>query len=977
MVAGKIPRKTSPVPPVAVKSRPNGLAKLPDRLMQVQLNPRPRRFSLIYSSSESSLSNVSDVESQRKQRKYKNITRNNAKGKRNLDNSSGKNGRLIQNSAIASEDDGIDSTDSSNFAVIQASGDEEEEEDDDDDDDQDDSSSMSSSDDDVDFVRLTAERKKKALQVLNNMKMKRASAKSLKTVSTKNVVEPNMSAVFKREKSPLDDNFTYNTSGDETNALAFSFKEGDGIQFGADDMHNSSDDTTSEDLGEEIKDDKSFPEGKQPMLSKFNPVDEVTVPLISESEESEYDFDQDAYFRTLEDDNENATGIDTALETADDDMTILDAEEENMMQELANDDNLSFDGSIHEEGEDPVDKEPEDQNHPVDNHVFIREDEDEGEYEDELMSDFDMPFYEDPKFANLYYCDSADQSLPLSTSLPLIINDEKRKKRELKHSRHLQHRERLKRSKSLKREHSATPDIGSEEYVFGLFFNSDGENKPISNTGIDSALRRLSTTAIDYDENSSDDEEYENILLDIAHMPTDDDSIDVQDEEIDWVDASDMDGNKDDDDDDVGMSKIFIDIDDLDPDAFYFHYGSSSERENSDDDERNKDSKKNTFNLTDDYIEAVVYVDNESTDEDETLPPPNSRTRKIGSKAKEVVSANTVGLKPPKLGTWKTDTKPFSIIDGLSTKSLIPLIQEHQQLLDAQNQQVALGIEGGNLASASEFDSGAEKEELTLNELLNMSELDDEEGQVPISGWYENNPKVPLSAFRNKGVNVYQDEEYMLPTFSARKFPIGYIGSERTRRKIDKMKELQKKNDERKRKLRKRKKLLKLKRKRALMEKEKALKVVDLDSSNMNSDAAVQTGETISGGELKHETQVATVLPNEVKNGPTKPMNLEGINNLLNSDPGELVADHDSELNVVGADDVDILASLTAPISCNDTNATVSSGVALRRRQSMAETAAAENLRFTKNGLFSENALADLEEIMGTTNGGGNIIELN
>ena len=52
---------------------------------------------------------------------------------------------------------------------------------------------------------------------------------------------------------------------------------------------------------------------------------------------------------------------------------------------------------------------------------------------------------------------------------------------------------------------------------------------------------------------------------------------------------------------------------------------------------------------------------------------------------------------------------------------------------------------------------------------------------------------------------------------------------------------------------------------------------------------------------------------------------------------------------------------MTAPIQLDD----VGGAPSWRRRQSMVE-AAAENLRFTKSGLFSESALADIEEIIGT-----------
>ncbi|AMD22967.1 HHR198Cp [Eremothecium sinecaudum] len=927
-------------------------SKLPAKLMDVKLNSRPRRFSLIYSSDESSLSNVSEGDEQRK-RIYKN-------GKRPVGR--GKSGRLIQDTAADSNNDS-ERTDSSSYVKSHDTNG------DDDDEDDDESSSMSSSDDDVDFVRLTAERKKRALKALNAMKLHRESIKASGRVAGKYPAGYAAVASYRtnREKTPLDDDFPSDSSKNDDNALSFNFKKGDGIQFGGKGDGYLSQDESDEDLGEEVY-EKERKSGGKTVASESTSVDHLGVPQISETEESEYDFDQDAYFKTLEEDAENVTGMDTGLETGDDDMAILEEEEQNMMQQLENDDDISFDGSIHEEGDDPVDNEENvDEDAARNNTVKDDPDGDDDDYDDEIMSDFDMPFYEDPKFANLYYSDNREQPLSLSVSLPLILNDEKRRRQELKKKKLAERVERLRRPKLIEKERSATPDIGSDDYVFGLFFNSDGESNAPGNIGIDSAIRRLNA-AKNFYENSSAEEEYENILLDIAHMPTedeDDDSIEVDDEDIDITGASDIE-----DDDDVSMSHIFIDIDDLDPDAFYFQYGSSSDRESSG---KSMDLIRHPSNVSDNSVEDVVYMDNESTDEDETLPPHNSRTRKIGSKAKEVVSANTVGLKPPRLGTWKADTKPFSIIDGLSTKSLLPLIQEHQQLLEAQNQQPHI-VENMPVVSNSDVKSDGEPK-LTINDLLNMSELDDDESQVLNFGNYENKPKVPLSAFRNKGINVYEDEEYTLPIFSARKFPIGYVGSERTRRKIDRMKELQQKKQEKRRKLRKRKKLLKLKRKRALDEKERALKGDEVDSASlMSGKVTLGDGEVDQNGNLPilgsdGPLQGTLASPNTPKS-PGKPTDMDEINQLLVDDDGILTAaSHGSELYITDSNDIDMLASLTAPISCAESNDPTNSITAMRRRHSLAE-AAAGNLRFTKSGLFSESALADLDEMIGNSNNG-------
>ena len=205
----------------------------------------------------------------------------------------------------------------------------------------------------------------------------------------------------------------------------------------------------------------------------------------------------------------------------------------------------------------------------------------------------------------------------------------------------------------------------------------------------------------------------------------------------------------DDDDDDSSVTNVFIDIDDLDPDSFYFHYDdedfSSSGSNLSDDDKLN-----NANGTSAEAVEPIVYVDDESTDEDDNLPPPSSRSKNIGSKAKEIVSANVVGLRPPKLGTWETDNKPFSIIDGLSTKSLYALIQEHQQLHEQHQRAQSPDLR------KSDTNSVTNGEELTLNELLNMSELEDDDNdpETQPSAWYNDKPTVPLSAFRNKGINT-------------------------------------------------------------------------------------------------------------------------------------------------------------------------------------------------------------------------------
>lgn len=920
---------------------------------------RPRRFSLIYSS-DSALSDVSDAENGPARTEKAYTKRKTGRVKNASNNAAGKTGRLIQGGTS-------DPTDSSDQAIVSDEDSDDESDDSDESDDEgsdsDGSDSNTSSDDEnIDFVKLTAQRKKRAMKALSALKRNKS---------------PTKSPVKKVEKSPVDyrkdrkdkEEEQESSGGDSERAdnevaLAFNFrKDDDGIRYGSVSEHSE------EDIGEEVKESNEIN-----MNLPFNDnLNQLHVPQLSASDESEYDIDQDAYFNVIED--ESMGEIETGLETGEDDVPILHEEEKNLVSELQNADDLSFDGSIHEDGSDPAER-------LRSSYIDAADDDENDEDDDEIMTVFDMPFYEDPKFASLYYCeDGSEPRLSLSTSLPLLVSDEKLKRLKLREAKKLERQERKQRRKLLKvkkkGKDTKTSQVDGEEYIFGIFFQSDDEHKDgdvqgsrvalQGSTDLESPLRRLGSAAAS---DISSDDEYDNILLDIAHMPSDDEANSSKDghsvassvpntSAINTDGDSDvMDTDGDDDDDDLSDTNVFIDIDDLDPDSFYFqdHDDSTSLSEITDDPDDDKEKSKS------EVLETVEYVDDESTDEDDNLPPPSSRSKVIGSKAKEVVSANVVGLKPPKLGTWETDSKPFTIIDGLSTKSLYPLIQEHQQLIEqqqrsqSQSPDLRLGQEGGNTNG----------DELTLNELLNMSELEDEETATPsfsqvISNWYEK-PKVPLSAFRNKGVNEHEDDEYMLPVNATRKVPIGYVGSERTRRKIDKMKELQRKKTEKKRKIKKRKKLLKLKRRQERLEKSSQTE----KTPEAASELAVRTpGIDQHDDRFSEELQD---LPSRSRKSSLKSVGLEEIHEILGKDNSDLYdggeplyelpegSDHAIDLA-----DADILSSLTAPIQLSD----IGGAPSWRRRQSMVE-AAAENLRFTKSGLFSESALADIEDIIGT-----------
>lgn len=994
---------------------------------------RPRRFSLLYSS-DSSISEGSDVsdksvdlkgQQRRKSDRAKSIS-SNAGGKKSklIRQFRKNNGSVAPDQAVSSESESekqneySDSEDDINMTMNEDGA-----EDEDDSESESESDDTSSSEEDIDFVKLSAQRKKRSMKALSALKREGSSlgeerdSKKLamerrqagkKTISPVKTPVATAVASFDEQAVSSTDPSDSDEGSVNKEALDFRFrKDDDGIRFS-----RAGDENSEEDIGEEVQetDQTSIKNNGNVNNSNNNnsmqlPINDnlnqLHVPHFSESEDSEYNIDQDAYFNAI-DDEEEIGGMDTGLSVNEDEDVPVLREEENLMSVLQNEDEISFDGSIQESGSDPAEMlsaSGPDQKKELGDGDASDDD------EDEMMTVFDMPFYEDPKFASLYYCeDGSEPRLSLSTSLPRLISDEKMIRMKRREAKRLERKERIQRRKQLrerrsrvKRSKGSRPDLSSEEYMFGVFLHSDQDEDEVGSgtkelkkkLDFESPLRRLST-AVGSD--ISSDDEYDNILLDIANMPSSDDSEDEKAGKEDTghevneirhrdssgsasdsleLDLEDSDDDDDDDDDDLqdesSVTNVFIDIDDLDPDSFYFHYSddaSTSYSEMMSDDSGSEKTKQEE--PKEDVTETVTYANDESTDEDDNLPPPSSRSKVIGSKAKEVVSANVVGLKPPKLGTWETDSKPFTIIDGLSTKSLYPLIQEHQHFLEQQQRAHSQTPE---YHSSHEGTSG-NGDELTLNELLNMSELEDEDGSAPsysqaVSDWYQR-PAVPLSAFRNKGVNSHEEDEYILPANSTRRVPIGYIGSERTRRKIDKVKELQRKKNEKKRRLKKRKKLLKLKREKQRAEKENKIQKHE-SAHEANSDDALQLPDADFSiapqiDKLEGQVECSSKGPLSRKNS-VKSVGLAEIHEILGNDNSDLL---DNNLSIfdpqtdgeaaIEVTDAEILTSLTAPIEIGSLNRRPS----WRRRQSMVE-AAAENLRFTKNGLFSESALADIE----------------
>lgn len=175
-------------------------------------------------------------------------------------------------------------------------------------------------------------------------------------------------------------------------------------------------------------------------------------------------------------------------------------------------------------------------------------------------------------------------------------------------------------------------------------------------------------------------------------------------------------------------------LDEDEDDVYMWNYFFSTKLDEEDEAARARaTSFENAIATLDDEGDVVVdtgYNSSESTDVDESLPRTGAAASS-GSLAKEVLSSTTTDYRPPVLGTWVTvDSKPFGIIDGLLTRTLDGLEPRKLRklvVLVAKND-AALG----------------------LDELLNVSELDDDEADVKIWQDFNQRAKVPLGAFRNK-----------------------------------------------------------------------------------------------------------------------------------------------------------------------------------------------------------------------------------
>lgn len=166
----------------------------------------------------------------------------------------------------------------------------------------------------------------------------------------------------------------------------------------------------------------------------------------------------------------------------------------------------------------------------------------------------------------------------------------------------------------------------------------------------------------------------------------------------------------------------------------------------------------NILNEEDENSSSILSDD--ETDEDFDLPNKSTKRHKGSRHAKEVLSSSSLGFGAPPLGTFTT-RKPYSVIDGVSTRFVQPF--------ESPRKAAKLAKRGSLRPKEDQMG-----DPIPLDELLNIDEFDEDNGVDEDDPFddpahdHETNDKlqemfgekrIPLTAFRNKGlVNKYPQQ---------------------------------------------------------------------------------------------------------------------------------------------------------------------------------------------------------------------------
>ncbi|KAG0676714.1 hypothetical protein C6P40_001113 [Pichia californica] len=331
---------------------------------------------------------------------------------------------------------------------------------------------------------------------------------------------------------------------------------------------------------------------------------------------------------------------------------------------------------------------------------------------------------------------------------------------------------------------------------------------------------------------------------------------------------------------------------------------------------------------------ANVHDGNET---DEDLNIPKKSTKSLGSKhAKEILSSSKDQFRAPKLGTFITK-KPYSVIDGFTTRFLHPVDGNLSILQKA--------------ASLKKFDNtnndsinNNNNSNIALDELINISEFDEDYSNADSKEDFDEffgDKRIPLTAFRNKGLNVSSlSTNNPDISLSNRKFSF----NERNHRK----------------KLHKSSSKLKSSSSSVLSSTAKISKPI---SKNMKNNQ--YQGALIPKSPTSYDSTTDSNININENDTAFSTSNINNSN--LSVDEVLLIGVESLPLNEsIHSYPHDANFEITAPhqfTSQRKRKSISRSSKARIRRASMVE-AHAEGLRQTKNGLFDENVMDDVEALL-------------
>lgn len=400
------------------------------------------------------------------------------------------------------------------------------------------------------------------------------------------------------------------------------------------------------------------------------------------------------------------------------------------------------------------------------------------------------------------------------------------------------------------------------------------------------------------------------------------------------------------------VDNVFINVDDLDPHSFYFEDMEDSDLENTnkhvmdlDFDTRvpEKDTKKKLKSKAKDEVvhRNAFFQDEESTDEEDTLP---AVSKKIKTRTRSFHNSHDVhhGKALPKLNSWKTDKKrPFSIIDGLSTKSLFSITIVDETKPNGMNTVHDL-MNHNLLTPAAKMSAGGDN--VTNNVKINMHEK-----LLAEASSLDNTPKTKqLSEVESKNDDFPMDQLLAISSGSEKEHD--FVDSSATNSDLDIP--------------------------NTKAETEEIEMIIHKDNSDENDLFTKDAMESLINNEVIIE------IPSEMNFHPLEQFRRNSVSELQphlasldtfyqNNEGGlrrgSFVKDRFRNNSVMmDNSDLELIQKLTKNSSSDLQQAQTTSQDMKKKDSVMLDEAKGEKMRYTKSGMFSEAAMNSLEEFVHT-----------